>query len=155
MNPAANPTAKVLFRVPEEGGAVNVETLWAYELGADQYMLDNLPFYAYSVSLQDVVYAPHDPDEGRPTFKRVISKSGNRTVRISFDLPVEIGNPSQDVIDLLLAIGCGYEGANRKYVVVNIPPGVDLTSVCNVLVQRNLNWEHADPTYVELHRGDV
>lgn len=155
MNPAPEPTAKVLFRVPEEDGTTNVETLWAYDLGSDQYRLDNLPFYAYSVSLEDVVYAPHDTAEGLPTFKRVISKSGNRTVRIAFDLPAEAGNASQEILDQLVALGCGYEGANKSYIVINIPPSVDLSGVCDLLVQGGVNWEHADPSYDEVHGNDV
>ena len=155
MNSTTDPATKVLFRVPEEDGTASVETLWAHDLGSDQYRLDNLPFYAYSVSPQDVVYAPHDPDEGRPTFKQVISKSGNRTIRIAFDLPVESDNVSRHILDLLVALGCGYEGANRKFIAVNIPPDVGLSSVCNLLVQRDVNWEHADPTYEEIYGNDA
>lgn len=155
MNSTAAPTAKVLFRIPEEDGTASVETLWAHDLGSDQYRLDNLPFYAYSVSLQDVVYAPYDPNEGRPTFERVISKSGNRTIRISFDAPVESDSASQQILDLLVALGCGYEGASKKYVAINIPPDVDLSSVCNLLVQHDINWEHADPTYDEIYSDDA
>src|SRR5438128_3554168 len=98
MTQPSQPTAKVLFRVPNEDGSAQVETLWATDLGNDQYKLDNSPFYAYSVSWQDVVFAPFDQDEEFPTFQRVISKSGNRTVRVILDPPVEPGNSS----DLLL-----------------------------------------------------
>jgi len=31
-DPELKPTAKVLFRVPEEDGSANVETLWAFDL---------------------------------------------------------------------------------------------------------------------------
>jgi hypothetical protein len=30
-----------------EDGSADVETLWATHLGADEYKLDNSPFYAY------------------------------------------------------------------------------------------------------------
>ena len=83
--PDLESTAKVLFRVEEEDGSENVETLWAFDLGEDRYRLDNSPFYAYSVSPGDTVNAPVDPDEGRPTFSRVLEKSGNRTVRVILD----------------------------------------------------------------------
>jgi hypothetical protein len=81
-NGAPGPTAKVLFRVVDEDGSINVETLWAFDLGQDAYRLDNSPFYAYSVSVGDVVFAPVDPQDERPTFQRVLEKSGNRTVRV-------------------------------------------------------------------------
>jgi len=94
MTDMVRPNAKVLFRVPRDDGTAEVETLWATELGNDEYKIDNSPFYAYSVSWQDIVYAPFDPIEERPTFQRVVRKSGNRTVRVIFEPAVEAGNSS-------------------------------------------------------------
>lgn len=82
MANAVAPTAKVLFRVAEVDGSANVEPLWAYDLGGDRFKLDNSPFYAYGVSTDDTVLAPYDDAEGFPTYRSVVSKSGNRTVRI-------------------------------------------------------------------------
>jgi hypothetical protein len=155
MNETAEPTAKVLFRVPNEDGTVEVETLWAHDLGGDQYKLDNCPFYAYGVSLHDIVYAPHGPDEERATFQRVVSKSGNRTIRVTFDPPVVVGNESDKILQGLVALGCDYEGANPSYVVVNIPPSVALERIAEYLVKSKANWEHADPTYAELYPDDA
>ena len=145
-----DPTAKVLFRVPDDEGGATVETLWAVPLGGDRYTLDNSPFYAYGVSWQDTVFAPVDPKEGLPTFQSVVSKSGNRTVRVIFDPPVAPGNHSDQVLQGLVALGCSYEGANPKYLSVNIPPTVELQEVRSYLVQHDAQWEHADPTYASL-----
>jgi len=153
MSDSSQPNAKVLFRVPNEDGSAEVETLWATHLGADTYRLDNSPFYAYGVSWEDVVFAPLDPDEGRPTFERVVSKSGNRTVRVIFETPVEPGNKSEQLLQGLVALGCSYEGANRKYISVNIPPGVELNVVRDYLISHETTWEHADPTYASLFPG--
>jgi hypothetical protein len=150
MSDPIEPTAKVLFRVPNEDGTAEVETLWATPLGGDRYQLDNSPFYAYSVSWQDIVYAPISAEEGVPTFERVLSKSGNRTIRVLFDLPVETGNASDRVMQGLIALGCDYEGANQRYVSVNIPPGVALESVRRYLIECKATWEHGDPSYDEL-----
>jgi hypothetical protein len=150
MTQAPQPTAKVLFRVPNEDGSAEVETLWAFDLGNDQYKLDNSPFYAYSVSWQDIVYAPFDKDEERPTFRRVVSKSGNRTVRIIFESPVETGNESDRMLQGLVSLGCTYEGARNKYISVNIPQKVALEAVRKYLIEHEATWEHADPTYAEL-----
>jgi hypothetical protein len=150
MSEPIEPNAKVLFRVPNDDGTAEVETLWATALGDDKYKLDNSPFYAYSVSWQDIVYAPFNPEEGLPTFERVLSKSGNRTIRVLFDLPVEAGNASDQVMKGLVALGCDYEGANKRYVSVNIPPNVELESVRQYLIQCNATWEHGDPSYAEL-----
>jgi hypothetical protein len=65
---------------------------WATHVGAENCKLDNSPFYAYGVSWEDVVSAPFSSDEGHPTFERVASKSGDRTVRVIFETPFEAGN---------------------------------------------------------------
>jgi hypothetical protein len=149
------PDAKVLFRVPEEDGSAQVETLWATALGNDEYKLDNSPFYAYSVSWEDVVYAPIDPDEGCPTFVRVLRKSGNRTVRVIFDPPVAEGNASAAVLQGLVELGCTYEGANRGYISVNVPPSTKLKDVRSYLIERDAQWEHGDPTHAELFPNEA
>src|SRR4026208_2605978 len=121
--------SKVLFRVQETDGSANVETLWATPLGEDRYQLDNSPFYAYSVSWRDIVYAPFDPQEQFPTFQRVLSKSGHRTIRIIFERATEGNSASEDVLEQLVTLGCSYEGATETYVCVDIPPGVELENV--------------------------
>jgi hypothetical protein len=155
MNSPIAPMAKVLFRVAEEDGSANVETLWATALGGDEYQLDNSPFYAYSVSWQDVVHAPLDVTEGFPTFQRVLRKSGNRTVRVILEEPANSGNKADEVLQGLVALGCDYEGANRVYISVNIPASVELDRIRSYLVELGVQWEHADPTYDELHKTDA
>lgn len=146
-----NPTAKVLFRVPDGDGGTLVETLWAVPLGEDCYRLDNSPFYAYNVSWEDIVFAPFNDAEGLPTFQSVVRQSGNRTVRVIFDLPASPGNASDVVIQGLMGLGCSYEGASASYVSVTIPAAVDLQAVCAHLIHHQVQWEHADPSYDVLY----
>ena len=155
MSEPSEPNAKVLFRVPNEDGGANVETLWAYDLGSDEYKLDNLPYYAYGVSCDDVILAPFDDDEQFPTFQKVVSKSGNRTIRIVFDLPFESGNESEALVNRLVTMGCDFEGANKKYIVINIPPLVELDEVAKELIDADVAWEYADPTYKELFPNEA
>lgn len=142
-----SPTAKVLFRVPDDDGGANVETLWAVPLGEGRYQLANSPFYAYDVSWEDIVFAPFNDEEGLPTFASVVRRSGNRTVRVIFDPRVSSGTASDVVIQGLVAQGCSYEGANPRYISVNIPAQVDLQAVCAYLTHHKVQWEHADPSY--------
>jgi hypothetical protein len=144
------PRAKVLFRVPGEDDDAIVETLWAESLGNDLYVLDNSPFYAYGVSWRDVVFAPFDPDEGFATFLSVATKSGNRTIRIRFDPPVEPGNASDQILQGAVALGCSFEGANPGYMSINVPPEIGLETVRKFLIEQDVAWEHADPTYEAL-----
>ncbi len=150
---AAEPDSKVLFRVEIEDGSADVETLWAYSLGEDNYKIDNLPWFSYGVSWHDVIYAPYDPDEETATIKYAVLKSGNRTVRIIFETPVEDGNESQTLLNSLVEIGCSYEGANKNFIAVNVPPSVELDDVVEILnrADKNVGWEFADPTYDELY----
>jgi hypothetical protein len=155
MKQTSTPDAKVLFRVSEEDGSAQVETLWATALGDDEYKIDNLPFYAYSVSWQDIVYAPVDQTDGRPTFVRVVKKSGHRTIRIKFDPPVQDGNRSDQVLQGLVSLGCTYEGANRGYMSIDLAPEVILEQVRQYLIEQDAQWEHADPTYAELFPNEA
>lgn len=148
------PDSKVLFRVPDEDGTANVETLWATNLGEDKYRIDNSPFYTCGVSWLDVVFAPFDKNEGFPTFQKVVSKSGHRTLRVVFDPPVEKGNPSDELLQGLVSRGCTYEGANPKYIPIDVPPGVDLGPIRNLLIASKVIWEHGDPAYNELFPED-
>lgn len=151
MPEPTHPTAKVLFRVPDGEGGADVETLWTIDLGDDRYRLENSPFYAYSVSWQDVVLAPFSPEEQMATFERVLEKAGNRTIRVILDSTPEEGDASAELIQGLLRLGCSYEGASARYLSVNIPPGVELEKVCAYLEEREAEWEHADPRYSELY----
>jgi uncharacterized protein DUF4265 len=155
MSNHAEPTAKVLFRVVESDGADSIETLWAFDLGENRYKLDNSPFYAYGVSWGDTVLAPHDDTQGHATFHSVLVKSGYRTVRVMFDPPVRRGNESDITLKGLVKLGSEYERANAQYIVVSIPPSVDLARVVGYLVERKATWEHADPTYDEYHAKDA
>ena len=152
---STSPDAKVLFRVVDEDGSVNVETLWATSVGPDRYQLDNSPFYAYSVSWKDIVFAPHNAEEECATFQRVETKSGHRTVRVIFDPPVQDGNPSDVVLRGLVALGCTYEGSHRRLFSVNIPPETQLDDVRHYLIDHEAQWEHADPSYDELYPDEA
>ena len=50
----------------------------------------------------------------------------------------------------MFARGCDFEGANRKYTVLNVPPAVDLDAVAEILTAAGVSWEYADPTYETL-----
>jgi hypothetical protein len=139
--PSDQPEAKISLRGPEG----DVETLWAFELGGDLYRLDNTPFYAYGISWQDGVEARPD-DDGQLFLVKLVEKSGNRTLRISGDEPF-----ADEWLEKIVALGATYEGANRKYIGINVPRGLDLDVVIAFLVEEGVAWEYADPTYEEIH----
>jgi hypothetical protein len=148
---AAEPNARVLFRVERVDGTADVETPWAFDLGEDIYRLDECLFFAYSISRSDEVYAPYEAKAGFPVFKRVQKKSGNRSVRLILDPPYEPGNSTDYLLERLMDMDCSYEGATKRLFVITVPPEVDLSSVTRFLIEQGVEWEHADPSHDQLY----
>lgn len=121
------------------------ETLWAFDLGRDRYKLANLPFYAFGVSVHDIVLAPYDAAIGLPVFERVIIKSGNRTMRVAFNQRVNQGNESDRILNTLIDMGCGAEGADGIVFAINVPARLDLREVAGFIERAGVDWELADP----------
>ena len=141
---------KVLFTGPDG----EVETLWANRVAAGQFALDNLPWFAYGVSLGDVVVAEPRGDTGMFVFLRVVQKSGNRTLRVIPDV-TEPGRTwtfeSRQLMDALVERGCSFEGANPAFVAVNVPPAASLDAVVELLIASGFDWEYADPPYEAIY----
>ncbi|HSY49082.1 MAG TPA: DUF4265 domain-containing protein [Thermoanaerobaculia bacterium] len=135
-----------LVKVELRGEDDEVETLWAFDLGGNRYKLDNTPWYAYRVSTGDIIEAVQEDPDGFPVFRRVVEKSGYRTVRIVSD-----NDFSDDLFEEIKALGCSFEGATRRYVAINVPSSVELDAVASFLTRENIRWEYADPTYEDLH----
>lgn len=138
-----------MFVVPGEGNECHKETLWAADLGSDLFCLDNSPFFAYGVSWQDVVHAPWDNGEDFHVFKEVKKRSGNRTIRIHSPAGISRDKKLANVVRALEKIGCTWEGANSKYISLNIPPTTEFDFIVTALTEHKIEWEHADPTYEE------
>jgi Domain of unknown function (DUF4265) len=141
----ANSKVKVLLREDEYA-----ETLWADPVGPDRYRLDNSPFWAYGLSWQDVIEA-HPDENGQLACTRVIEKAGHRTVRVIFSPGMDVDSSAKAVMDVVVQLGCTYEGRHPGYLAIDIPPGIDLMKVAGYLTEHQVQWEHADPRYSELY----
>jgi hypothetical protein len=75
-------------------------------------------------------------------------------VRIILKPPTDESSESQAVLDHLCELGCSYEGANRSYISIDLPPSADLNEVRKFLISTRQQWEHADPTYRDLFPDD-
>lgn len=132
------------------------ETMWATPLGENRYRLENSPFFAYGVSWQDVVDARPQPDDssGIPVVRRVVRKSGHRTLRLIL-VPGKDEAPEQErVLQELATLGCTYEGYNPRYFVLDLAPSQDLAPVVAYLTRAQHQWEYVDPTYEEVFPQD-
>jgi Domain of unknown function (DUF4265) len=138
-------TESAMAKVALRGANGEVETLWAEALGGGRYRLDNTPWYAYGISWRDIVEATPDAD-GQLQFVRVISKGGNRTVRIRSKEPF-----TNEWLGKIVALGASFEGADRRLIGINIPSETEMSAITSFLTSENVEWEHADPTYEELY----
>ncbi len=145
---------KVVLR-HEEGDAAYVETPWVVDLGDGRYRMENCPFYFYGIAAGDIIGAEYSEEEGQLVFTHVLEKSGNKLVRIIFENPENEEGPEKQHLDSLVAMGCSYEGANPKYICIDIPKSVELSMVCQYLTENEVQWEHASPSYSELYLDDV
>jgi hypothetical protein len=72
-------------------------------------------------------------------------------VRVILKPPANESADSKAILDRLVAMGCDYEGMDHSYVAVNIPATANFDDVCDFLTETGHTWEHADPTYEQLH----
>lgn len=142
--------SKVLFQIEED----KAESLWAISLGQNLYRLENSPWWAHGVSWKDIIEAVPDEADGLPVFRRVVEKSGNRTLRLLLDPPAAQFPNSRGILDKVVELGCSYEGSNRKFSAINIPATIELRRICDFLTESDNQWEHADPAYEELYTSD-
>jgi hypothetical protein len=143
-----DPRTMVVFRIANGDRTLETESLWAQDLGQDRYRIANCPFFVDGVSLHDIILAPRS--RGIPTFERVLSKSGNRTIRILLEKRVAPGNSSERIVKELASLGCGYESADRTFIAVNIPARLPLSILYCYLDEQGVTWQPADPTFDEI-----
>jgi hypothetical protein len=113
---------------PDTGG----EAMWAKPLGADLYELRNSPFHAYHVNFLDVVRAIQASPSLKPSVREVVSRSGHRTIWVTFDEAVD----EDRRIELLTELNewrAFYEGRDRKYFAVDVEPDGDYEQVLYVI----------------------
>jgi hypothetical protein len=111
------------------------ESLWAKRLGNDLYEIQNIPCCAYGLNFGDVVRATSDAPDLKPEVRAVVTRSGNRTARISFCDKLS-KEQQQPVLVTLVSMGTEIERATFKFVCVSVPPSVSYDSVCTYLAEQ-------------------
>lgn len=107
---------KILFEIE---GQNEVESVWATPV-EDGYQLDNIPFYAREVALDDVVRVTKDAD-GALRFDGLVRASGHSTIRLWF----ASADDAQGTRDELRRLGCPSELSDLdRLVAVDVPPDV-------------------------------
>ena len=115
--------------------ATNGESLWATELGADHFRIEDVPFYAYDLNYLDVVEAKAARPDLKPSIMRVVQRSGHHTMRVIFNKGV-----SEDVLlERLRSLGdlhVSFEGCSRFHFALDLAPEANI----DVVEQRLQDW---------------
>lgn len=131
---AGSDLVKVRFTLPPEDRSqgVEAESLWAEVVNEGRFRIDNIPFYAYEISLGDIITG--EPDGDRIAFGRVLKRSGHSTYRVL--VKDEKGFESTSFLKLwhqLERLGCSYEVAKRRWIAIDVPPSTDVFAVYRIL----------------------
>lgn len=128
----SKPRAVVSFPLqPDQGGGL--ENLHAVYVRGDEYVLDNIPFYALGISCGDTVNVQRVGE--CLMFQSVVLRGGHSTYRLK--LPIGKGHDAfSEIWDILGRLGCTYEGSSlglRRLYAIDIPPGTDVSQVYSFL----------------------
>jgi hypothetical protein len=146
---------KVVFRLERDKDGyppVDQESVWAYDLGNDEYEIGNIPFYAPLVSLGDVVSA--HVYNGELFAESWIRGSGNSTVRV---ILLQDDKDMEPLRAELKALGCSSERSSARYVAVNVPPEVSFRAVQTILKRGAAQgrWGYEESAVSEAHLHEV
>jgi hypothetical protein len=121
---------KIQLRL-EPDAPYETETVWARPIGDGLFVIDNVPFFAYDLSLGDKVYAR---PTGEPVleYSGVAERGGHSTYRVVL---ADGGDRTQaeEYWQKLRAIGCDREVATSRLWAFDVPPAADVFDVYHVL----------------------
>jgi hypothetical protein len=102
-----------------------LETMWAEPLAGDHYRLQNVPFYAYGLSFDDVVNAREIGDQ--LFVQDIVERGGHSTYRVFLSRDVNRdGGRFLESWRPLLEIGVTYEQANDRLLAIDVPDSTDI-----------------------------
>lgn len=121
---------KIIFDLEGTGWPMASESVWAIGAG-NHYQLLNSPFYAYGYSLGDIVEVTKN-DSGQLIVKKSIKRSGHSTYRLFVSDTTGEG-AFQEYWAPIGQLGCTHERATKSLLTVDVPVGVDVSTVYKLL----------------------
>lgn len=107
------------------------ESVWAEEKGNGLYRMDNVPFYAYGVSYNDLIEAKVNKN-GELIFRQVVEHSGHSTYRFFVNKGIDRGK-FNEYWEKLEKHGCTYEKGFGTLYAVDVPPQANIEEVYKIL----------------------
>ena len=118
---------KVVLVYKDIEGEIAEETIWVERVGKN-FKVDNIPFYAPNVAINDIVSV--EDDNGTLYFDELVKSSGHSTLQIVFFEQAEI----KRVLKSMERMGCHWEGMEgQPYFAIDIPPNVDYKKIRQLL----------------------
>ena len=127
----SEPLTKIYIDLPNHF-ATGGESIWAAQVGANSYELRNVPFHAYDLNYLDVVEAIAVSPDRKPSVRRVVRRSGHRTLRVMFVETTAIAD-RVPLLESLKGLGASFEGATKSLFALDVEPAGDYRAVCERL----------------------
>lgn len=115
---------------------IDAEIMWAKRV-KNGFEIDNIPFYIYGLSCEDIVVADLS-DLNMHEFKQIVEPSQHSTIRVihakqcADDRPID--ERMNDLRRQLNIIGCESEGVRPGFFAIDVPPLVELNTVREILI---------------------
>ncbi|MCI0694174.1 DUF4265 domain-containing protein [candidate division KSB1 bacterium] len=128
----------------------DVENIWVKQITGNLYEVLTIPFWAYNLSLGDVVECHPDEDGLGLFIGKVLQKSGNRTVRIAFKAKEGINHPeAQKLVDYFKEHDLRFEKFSIRLFSLNLPSEGEYQKLIKRLdavpKEAEMIWEDGDP----------
>jgi Domain of unknown function (DUF4265) len=108
----------------------STESMWGERLSSNEFRICNVPFFAYGISIDDVVAVAESP-EGL-VLDRVLKRSGHSTFRVVVDKSVS-EEQFAELWKPLSSLGCSYESYDEprdvRLFAIDVPPSARLDEV--------------------------
>src|ERR1700761_1953400 len=107
--------SKILLTYKDDEGGYKTESVWATKEGS-YYRINNIPFFATNVALDDLVSA--EEDNGALYFESLIEPSGHSAVQMIIFDENEVMKIGRELEEL----GCTWEGSHIKTLIsIDVP----------------------------------
>jgi len=106
--------------------------MWADDLGNGNYQIKNIPFYAYGIHYDDIVFAMATSTEEKPEIKKLVKANGHQTLRILF-IDDETKEEHIKIIESIRTKHIGYEGMSDNLFALNVTPEGDFDGLHDAL----------------------
>ena len=131
-----NGFVKILVNLPNRS-KIGAESMWAKDLGAGNYQIKNIPFCAYGLNLEDIVFAKTLPGGTTPVIQNLVEANGHKTLRVLF---IDDGTKAEHIetIKSLKTSHIKFERNDSGQYALDVAPGGDFNGLLNSLEELEL-----------------